>query len=94
MFEGGSVIRKNGKAYTTMVEPEKELEGVPAKDLRSIAISVLSSSPFENGRADDLNPIQEEMRRQAVLLYQQKGLSRAKRPSPIGRGLARAMRTT
>ena len=69
------------KTQKTIAEPRK---------WRSIAVSVLTHSPFQSGRDEDLNPIQEEMRRQAILLYEKQGAECSKGATPAKRGLARA----
>jgi hypothetical protein len=65
------------KTHKVTVEPRKKLVQA-AKAWQSIAVNVLTHSPFESGRYDDLNPIEEEMRRQAVALYQKQKSARAR----------------
>jgi hypothetical protein len=65
------------KTHKTTVEPGKKAEA-PPKIWRSIAVNVLTHSAFERGRYDDLNPMEEEMRRQAVALYQQQAARRSR----------------
>jgi hypothetical protein len=60
------------------VEPRKKLAEASTKAWQSIAVNVLAHSPFESGRYDDLNPIEEEMRRQAVALYHKQKTARAR----------------
>jgi hypothetical protein len=66
------------KTHKVTVEPRKKLVQASAKAWQSIAVDVLTHSPFESGRYDDLNPIEEEMRRQAVSLYQKQKSARAR----------------
>lgn len=66
------------KAQKATVEPRKKLGEMPAKAWQSIAVNVLTHSTFESARYDDLNPIEEEMRRQAIALYQKKKVARAR----------------
>lgn len=64
------------KTHKTVESGKKP--GPPPEVWRSIAVDVLTHSAFESGRYDDLNPIEEEMRRQAVALYQKQKLARSR----------------